>query len=112
MFYDTESAIKKIEELTAELSNASKLTRADLYVLHEYVKQEKAKLRQRHKEIREKRKNAKADAAYRKHRTHQLIKLGAEYVKVFGDFDVDKATARFKLIKQNELLEKGQEKRT
>ena len=110
MFNDTESAIRNLEELTVEVSN--KLTPADIDELYKFIKQAKAELRQRHKEVREKRKNAKADTAYRKHRTHQLIKLGAEYVKVFGDFDIDKATERFKLIKQNELLEKGQGQRT
>ena len=104
MFNDTESAIRNLEELTARVSD--KLTTAELDEQYRFIKWAKAELRKRHKEVREKRKNAKADTAYRKHRTHQLIMLGAEYVKVFGDFDVDKATQRFKLIKQNELLEK------
>ncbi|WP_028130289.1 hypothetical protein [Selenomonas sp. AE3005] len=104
MFNDTESAIRNLEELTVKVSD--KLTYAELEEQYKFIKKAKAELRQRHREIREKRKNAKADTAYRKHRTHQLIMLGAEYVKVFGDFDIEKATARFKLIKQSELLEK------
>lgn len=98
----------KTEELIAECKRLSDIvlqypTSKNLSLLHKAIKKAKEYQKTQEDIIKTKREIMKLEMRMRKTRTHNLIVLGAEYYRVFQDYDFDKARARFEQLQKTEL---------
>ena len=100
--------MKKSEELIAECKRLSDIvlqdpTSKNLSLLYKAIKKAKEHQKTQEDILKTKREIMKLEMRLRKTRTHNLIVLGAEYFRVFQDYDFDKARARFEQLQKSEL---------
>ena len=98
----------KTEELIAECKRLSDIvlqdpTSKNLSLLYKAIKKAKEHQKTQEDILKTKREIMKLEMRLRKTRTHNLIVLGAEYFRVFQDYDFDKARARFEQLQKSEL---------
>ena len=98
----------KTEELIAECKRLSDIvlqdpTSKNLSLLYKAIKEAKEYQKTQEDILKTKREIMKLEMRLRKTRTHNLIVLGAEYFRVFQDYDFDKARARFEQLQKSEL---------
>lgn len=100
--------IKTAELLIAECKRLSDIvlqdpTSKNLSLLYKAIKKAKETQKLQEDIIKNKREIMKLEMRLRKTRTHNLIMLGAEYYRVFQDYDTNKARARFEQLQKTEL---------
>jgi len=100
--------IKTAELLIAECKRLSDIvlqdpTSKNLSLLYKAIKKAKETQKLQEDIIKNKREIMKLEMRLRKARTHNLIVLGAEYYRVFQDYDFDKARKRFEQLQKTEL---------
>ena len=98
----------KTEELIAECKRLSDIvlqdpTSKNLSLLYKAIKEAKEYQKTQEDILKTKREIMKLEMRLRKTRTHNLIVLGAEYFRVFQDYDFDKARARFEQLHKDEI---------
>lgn len=102
--------IKTAELLIAECKRLSDIVLQDpssqnLSLLYKAIKKAKDAQKLQEEIIKDKREIMKLEMRLRKTRTHNLIMLGAEYYRVFQDYDINKAKKRFEQLQKSELEE-------
>ena len=100
--------IKTAELLIAECKRLSDIvlqdpTSKNLSLLYKAIKEAKEYQKTQEDILKTKREIMKLEMRLRKTRTHNLIVLGAEYFRVFQDYDFDKARARFEQLHKDEI---------
>ncbi len=98
----------KTEELIAECKRLSDIvlqypTSKNLSLLYKAIKKAKEHQKTQEDIIKTKKEIMKLEMRMRKTRTHNLIMLGAEYYRVFQDYDTNKAKKRFEQLQKTEL---------
>ena len=98
----------KTEELVTECKRLSDIvlqdpTSKNLSLLYKAIKEAKEYQKTQEDILKTKREIMKLEMRLRKTRTHNLIVLGAEYFRVFQDYDFDKARARFEQLHKDEI---------
>ena len=98
----------KTEELIAECKRLSDIVLQDpssknLSLLYKAIKKAKEYQKTQEDIIKNKREIMRLEMRLRKTRTHNLILLGAEYFRVFQDYDINKAKKRFEQLQKTEL---------
>ena len=98
----------KTEELVTECKRLSDIVLQDpssknLSLLYKAIKKAKEYQKTQEDIIKNKREIMRLEMRLRKTRTHNLIVLGAEYFRVFQDYDFDKARKRFEQLHKDEI---------
>ena len=98
----------KTEELVTECKRLSDIvlqdpTSKNLSLLYKAIKEAKKYQKTQEDILKTKREIMKLEMRLRKTRTHNLIVLGAEYFRVFQDYDFDKARKRFEQLHKDEI---------
>ena len=98
----------KTEELVTECKRLSDIvlqdpTSKNLSLLYKAIKEAKKYQKTQEDILKTNREIMKLEMRMRKTRTHNLIVLGAEYFRVFQDYDINKAKKRFEQLHKDEI---------